>query len=108
MNLDLLNFIIKVACLFLLGAITELCLRRRFFALTIFVTGVWLTFFRLAILRAISFYVGVFRYDPASVVITIRDTFQGSLFSTFTDSVVLIGIVILFRWISREVKEEDV
>jgi len=105
MNLDIFNFIIKVICLFMIGATAELCLRRRFYAMTVFLTGVWVTFFRLTILRSIAIYIGAFGHEPRQVVEAVRNVFQGSLFSNFSDIIVLVGTYLLFRFISKETRK---
>lgn len=106
MNPDILNFSLKVLCLFMIGATAELCLRRRFYAMTVFLTGVWITIFRLAILRSVAIYIGAFGHEPARVVDAVRGIFQGSFLSNITDTIVFVGTILLFRFISKEHRKE--
>lgn len=104
MNLDIINFLIKIACIFLLGVTTELSFRRHFFAMTIFLTGVWATFFRLTILRSVSLYVGAFGHEPQKIVDGVRNAFQSSVVANFTDAIVLVGLILLFSFLKREMR----
>lgn len=106
MTLDMFNFLLKIACLFFLGLTTELSMRRHFFALTVFLSSVWATVFRLSILRAVAIYVGAFGHEPVRIVNGVRNALQSSTVATITDIGVLIGTILLFRFLVRELRSK--
>ena len=67
---DVINLTIRILVLFILGITSRLTLEKKFYQLTVFIVGVWLTFFRLTLLRAILLYVGVFKPEATNVLVS--------------------------------------
>lgn len=104
---DVLNIAIRLTLLFVLGATSTLTLQKKFYQLTLFIFGVWLTFFRLTMLRSILLYVGIFRPEETTLTISqsFYNFFQSSQVSNITSFIVLVGAIFLFIWIKRYYQE---
>lgn len=105
---DALNIAIRLVVLFILGVVSYLTLNKRFFALTIFTFGMWLTFFRLTMLRSILLYVGVFKPIATDTAMSqvMYNFLQSSVLSNFISGIVLVGSVYLLFWI-KDVYKQD-
>lgn len=106
--MDFINILIRIGILFFVGVVGHLTLNKRFYAMTIFLTGTWLTFFRLTMLRAILLYVGVFSPIETDVFVSQRvyNFFQSSVISNIMSGIVLIGSILLFTWIKNYYSKE--
>lgn len=100
---DFFNIGMRLVILFLLGVTSSLTLQKKFYELTLFLFGVWLTFFRLTLLRSILLYVGVFKPTSTNVSMSqqIYNFFQSSDVSNIVSGIVLIGVIFLFYWIKN-------
>lgn len=105
---DEFNIGLRLALLFVLGAISALTLQKKFYQMTLFLFGVWLTFFRLTLLRSILLYVGIFNPEETTISISqnIYNFFQSSDISNVTSGIAFLGAILLFFWI-KNVYQDD-
>ena len=101
-NIDLL---VKFIILILLNVETELFLRNKSYHMAILVFAVWLMMFRTTLLRAIAMYVGVFSYQPQSILEQIRSTLQSAESSLILDTVLLIGVIAVFNHLKKNFRK---
>ncbi len=106
---DIINLVIKVLTLLFLAAESQTAAHKRYWAVTILSLAVWLTVFRLAILRAIAMYLGVFGKEAATGLVDgIRVFLMGSDGATATDIILLVGVIVTFVFVaSAKSKKTD-
>jgi uncharacterized membrane protein len=96
-SVELFDFILKVFTLFFLSAESHIAFKKRYWARAIITFAIWLTVFRLAILRAIAISIGLFGHlDNLAVVNAIQNYLMGAGGSIFTDIVLLLGVIFSF------------
>jgi hypothetical protein len=105
---DTFNLVLRLVLLFNMGVLSQLSLQKRFYPITVFLTGVWLTFFRLTLLRAIAAYTGIFRAEETNslVATNIREALQSSVVANFSSLIVLAGTIMLTKWIATFYRDQ--
>jgi hypothetical protein len=90
------DLVLKIIILFFLAATSELAFKKRKWGLMLLALAVWITFFRTAILRAISLYTGVFNGASEFIVNNILNFFMQGLGLIITDIIILLGTLLAF------------
>lgn len=103
--METFDLILKFGSLFFLTAEAELTFRSKRYAQAIMIFAIWLIMFRLTLLRAMAMYIGVFSYQPLTLLEEIRGVLQSVGVSIVTDSLVLIGAVALFSSIQKNYRD---
>lgn len=96
MTYDIINLIIRIVILQFVGATSEVAFKRRDWSLVILSFGIWLTTFRLAIFRATSIYIGVFKYESVERVASIQTFITSGAVGNVTDLVLMVGVVLTY------------
>ena len=98
---DIGNIILRILILFFAAASSEVAMGKKMWAISFLLFAVWLTFFRLTLYRVTSIYLGVFSHEVPSFVDNLRILVQSSTIANITDLLTLLGIIGIFRWVSR-------
>lgn len=101
MNLDLINFIIRCITLMVLGATIELAIDRKQIVIGAFLTAVWLSNFRLAILRAILIGIGVLQHQNIQTLSQMEAFFRSGAVASVPDVSLLVTTILLFHFIGH-------
>lgn len=102
-NIDLA---VKIATLFLLGGISELAFKKRRWAVMVLSFAVWVTLFRIVILRAISVYAGVFNHVSTKTIQELQGFFMNGNGVLITDIFLLIGVIAGFIIVSTDINNK--
>lgn len=94
-----IDLIIKIVTLFFLAATSQVSIQKRLFRVGLLSSVLWVTTFRLALLRAVSLYAGVFGKESDLLVDELRDFLMGGVFVVITDLVLLLGIIAAFVFV---------
>ena len=103
--IDNVDLIIKIIILFLLTATTEISFKKRFWARMILSLAIWVTFFRLTILRAVAFYIGVFGHTDKHTINYIQNILMNDWGVIVTDIIAALGIFACFLITVTEVSK---
>lgn len=96
---DVISLLMRFVLLQLIAATSELAIKKRLFFLSVLLFGLWVTIFRLTISRAIKASVGVFHYTDSGYLKYLNDLAQSSPVANVTDFFLLIGVIVLFRFV---------
>ncbi len=100
MNIDWLNLIVKIVTLLFLSAASQASFHKRLWATGFLCLAIWVTVFRLALLRSVAIYAGIFGKESPALVGHIRGVLQGGGIANVTDGFILVGAVIIFMFIA--------
>jgi N-acetylmuramoyl-L-alanine amidase len=93
---EIADLVLKILILFFLGACSEIAFKKRIWGLWLLSLGFWITFFRTAVLRAISIYIGAFQHSPEGLINQIQGYLMNGQGVILTDILALIGAFITF------------
>lgn len=96
MTYDIVNLIIRIFILQFVGATSEVAFKRRDWSLVALSFGIWLTTFRLAIYRAATIYIGVFKYESVERIDSIRNFITSGAVGNVTDLVLMVGVILTY------------
>ncbi len=105
MNPDYINLAIRFLILFFVAATSEVAITKKHISLAFLLFALWISFFRLTALRAVSSYVGVFSYDHSPFVNNLMASLTRANLTNVTDFIMLVAVIILFIDISKTKKE---
>ncbi len=101
MSMDYISLILRFTILFFTAMASEIAISKRFYSLGIFLFAFWITIFRLAFYRAATAYLGVFQHESSVFVNEASHFIQSSNLTNITDTIILIGVILLFLDISH-------
>ena len=96
MNAESINLIIKILILLFLAATSQLAMHKRVWPTAIICSAVWISVFRLSILRAMMLYVGVFKKETPEFITQSSNMLRSGAVSNIADTFVLVATIILF------------
>lgn len=102
MTTDWINLVLKLVTLLFLSAASQAAFHKRLWATGTLCLAIWITIFRLALLRAIAVYAGVFGKESPYLVEKIRAYFQSAHTANATDLLILLGAIVVFYFISQQ------
>lgn len=107
MDMQIASFIIRILLLQILAITSEMALTKRLWGLGVFLVTVWLTVFRLAFLRAVSLYMGVFG-KPGEVIFTdkMRDWLVAGQTTNIFDILMLLGALFMAYRLHKNFKDK--
>lgn len=105
--MQIASFIIRILLLQVLAIASEMALVKRLWGLGVFLITVWLTIFRLAFLRAVSLYMGVFG-KPEEIMFTdkMRDWLVAGQTTNIFDGLMLLGALFLAYRLHKNFKSK--
>lgn len=96
MDADTISLVMRLIMLMFLAATSETAMRKRMYFVSLLTGAVWITVFRLAFLRAVSIYAGVFAHEPSSFIDNVMAILSSSKVSNWTDFLLLIAVLAMF------------
>ena len=93
---DITNLVMRIIMLNLIGATSEIALKKRLFAMWFFLMTLFFTMFRLTLLRVVAMYIGVFAHEPKTQVNNLLAFLSSSSVVNFTDAFLFLGIIVIF------------
>lgn len=94
-----ISLILRVAILFVTAASSEVALSKKYYSLGMFLLSLWLLIFRMAFLRAVASYIGVFQHEDGFITGSIRNFLVASGTTNVNDLFILITLIFFFRWL---------
>lgn len=100
MNLpDLISLILRIFILYFLTIISVEAMKKRLWAFVIIALGMYLSIFRLTLLRAMAMYIGVFGKVDVGFLNSIHSALMNGQFALITDIPFFIGSFAMFLYV---------
>lgn len=102
--IDILSLIMRIIILYFLIVTSHEAFRKRLWGFVILSLGLYLNIFRLALLRAMTIYIGVFQYNHKDLVDQWRTALMSSPYGLLADIPFLIGTMAIFFYVIAQKK----
>lgn len=94
-----ISLVLRLAILFMTAASSEIAFSKKFYSLGMFLLSVWLLTFRMAFLRAVASYIGVFQHEDGFITGGFKTFLTASNTTNVNDFLIFITLIFLFKWV---------
>ena len=96
---DTISLILRITILYFLAVASQVAFQKRMWIFVILLLGMYLNIFRLALLRGMTIYIGIFSRANPELVDRLRINLMGSSYGIIADIPFLIGTIMVFLYV---------